>query len=218
MWFTDLTAVMSDADVPGAIAAALGLVLTAGDATRQINAYLANKWALLILDNCEHVIDACAAFAEAFLSVAGRSVILATSREALDIDGEQLMQLASLSAQASATGEPAAVQLFVERATAIAPDFRLDAANRAAVLSLCEHLDGMPLAIELAAARITVMTPAELLSGLGDRFALLSGGAAASASARWRPHWTGATTFSTPNSSAYSARSVSSSAVSTWTR
>ena len=176
VWFTDLTAVMNDADVPGAIAAALGLVLTGGDATRQITAYLANKSVLLILDNCEHVIDACAAFAEAFLAVAGRSVILATSREALDIDGEQLMQLASLSAATSATGEPAAVQLFVERASAIAPDFRLDAANRAAVIALCEHLDGMPLAIELAAARITVMTPAELLSGLGDRFALLSGG------------------------------------------
>ncbi len=71
VWFTDLTAVMSDADVPGAIAAALGLVLTGGDATRQITAYLANKSVLLILDNCEHVIDACAAFAEAFLAAPG---------------------------------------------------------------------------------------------------------------------------------------------------
>ena len=175
VWFTDLTAVMNDADVPRAIASALGLVLTGGDAHGQVIAYLADKAALMILDNCEHLIDACASFAEAFLAVAGQSVILATSREALGVNGEQVMQLATLSAEPRGTGQSESVQLFVERATSIAPDFRLDAGNQAAVKSLCEHLDGLPLAIELAAARITVMTPAELLSGLGDRFAILSG-------------------------------------------
>jgi predicted ATPase len=176
VWFTDLTAVLNEGDVPGAIASALGLVLTTDDTTRQVIAYLADKSALLILDNCEHLIDACATFAAAFLAAAGRSVILATSREVLGVDGEQVMQLASLSAASSGSAASAAVQLFVERATSIAPDFHLDAGNEVAIQALCEHLDGMPLAIELAAARITVMTPAELLAGLNNRFALLTGG------------------------------------------
>jgi len=173
VWFTDLTAVLNDQDVPAAIASALGLVLTSGDPIRQVIAYLTDKSALVILDNCEHVIEACAAVADAFLAVAGESVILATSREALNIDGEQIMQLAALSATSS---ESPAVQLFVERATSIDPSFCLDASNEATIATLCDHLDGMPLAIELAAARITVMTPAELLGGLSERFALLSGG------------------------------------------
>ena len=176
VWFADLTAVMNGEDVPAAIASALRLVLTSGDPGQQVIAYLADKSALVILDNCEHVIDACARFADAFLAVAGRTVVLATSREALGVDGEQVTQLASLSAKSVGASESPAVQLFVERASSIDPSFRLDAGNEATIKTLCERLDGMPLAIELAAARATVMTPAELLGGLDDRFALLSNG------------------------------------------
>jgi predicted ATPase len=103
-------------------------------------AYLADKSALLILDNCEHLIDACAAFVEAFLAAAGRSVILATSREALGVDGEQVLQLASLCATSSGAADSAAVQLFVERAASIAPDFCLDAGNQATIQAFATAL------------------------------------------------------------------------------
>jgi predicted ATPase/class 3 adenylate cyclase len=177
VWFVDLTAVMNADDVPSAVAGAVGLRLTGDDPTRQVVTYLADKAALVILDNCEHVIDACAEFAEIFLSAAGDAAVLATSREALGIEGEQVMHLPSLASTASDEPDGApAVQLFVERARAIDPRFELDGGNTTTVATLCERLDGMPLAIELAAARITVMTPAELLEGLSDRFLLLSGG------------------------------------------
>ena len=135
--------------------------------------YLAGKSALVILDNCEHLVDAVADFVEQFLARTGDAVILATSREALDIDGEQLVHLPSL---ATSDGDSPAVRLFAERATAVEPRFALDETNTLTIATICERLDGMPLAIELAAARITVMTPAELLAGLDDRFQLLSGG------------------------------------------
>jgi predicted ATPase len=173
VWFVDLTPVMNDLDVPAAIAAAIGLTLGPSSAQDQVLEYLAGKAALVILDNCEHLVDAVADFVEQFLARTGDTVILATSREALDIDGEQLRHLPSL---ATTDGASPAVRLFAERATAVEPRFALDGANTATIATICERLDGMPLAIELAAARITVMTPAELLAGLDDRFQLLSGG------------------------------------------
>ena len=172
-WFVDLTPVMNDLDVPAAIAAAIGLTLGPSSAQDQVLEYLAGKAALVILDNCEHLVDAVADFVEQFLARTGDTVILATSREALDIDGEQLRHLPSL---ATTDGASPAVRLFAERATAVEPRFALDGANTATIATICERLDGVPLAIELAAARITVMTPAELLAGLDDRFQLLSGG------------------------------------------
>ena len=173
MWFVDLTAVNGDNEVPAAIAKALGLTLRTGDAVEQILAFLRDKAALLIVDNCEHVIEASARFADRFLAVAGAAVVLATSREALAIDGEQTVVLRSLPSDA---GDAPAVRLFAERAAAVDPAFVVDQTNAEIVATLCRHLDGMPLAIELAAARVTVMTPSELLDGLSDRFALLSGG------------------------------------------
>jgi predicted ATPase/DNA-binding CsgD family transcriptional regulator len=97
VWLVDLTEVLNADDVPGIIAGSVGLPLVGGDATSQVIGFLAGKAALVILDNCEHVIDACAEFAEAFLAVAGETQLLATSREALDVEGEQIMNLASLS-------------------------------------------------------------------------------------------------------------------------
>lgn len=176
VWLVDLTEVMNADEVPGAIAGSIGLRLVGRDATGQVISFLADKAALVILDNCEHVIDACADFAEAFLAVAGETRLLATSREALDVEGEQVMPLASLSWTTTDGAHPPAVQLFADRAAAIEPGFSVTSENVATVAELCERLDGMPLAIELAAARITVLTPAELLQGLSDRFTVLSGG------------------------------------------
>ncbi len=176
VWLVDLTEVLNADEVPGAIAGSVGLRLVGGDATSQVIGFLLDKAALVILDNCEHVIDACAEFAEAFLAVRGETSLLATSREALDVEGEQVMHLKSLSWTSIDGANPPAVQLFVERAAAIEPAFSITSENASTVAELCEHLDGMPLAIELAAARITVLTPAELVQGLTDRFNVLSGG------------------------------------------
>ena len=143
------------------------------DATAQIVTFLADKQALVILDNCEHVIDEAAAFVEAFLATGNPTRILATSREAFDIDGERTVVLTSFPTD---TADSPGVRLFVDRATAVEPSFTLTDANTSTVSATCGRLDGMPLAIELAAARVTVMSPAELLAGLDDRFQLLSGG------------------------------------------
>jgi predicted ATPase/class 3 adenylate cyclase len=177
VWFVDLTAVSNDEDVPAAAAVAAGLQLTGGDPAAQLVAHLANKRTLLILDNCEHVIDAAAGLCEALLAGGGEAVVLVTSREALDIDGERVVQLGSLSGPvAESSSASPAVELFMERATAIDPTFAPDADAFSTISEVCVRLDGMPLAIELAAARVTVMTPAQLLQGLDDRFRLLSGG------------------------------------------
>ena len=179
VWFVDLTSALSSGDVAPAVAAATRLRLTAGDPTEQVVSFFADKASLVILDNCEHVIDGCAEFAEAMLAAPGETVLLATSREALDVDGEQVMHLGSLTATGadgpSGKRSPA-VELFVERAIAIDPSFSMTGESASTVAELCERLDGMPLAIELAAARVTVMSPDELLAGLEDRFNLLSGG------------------------------------------
>ncbi len=173
VWFVDLTSVTNGEEVPSAIANGLGLNLVAGDASTQILTFLADKNALLILDNCEHVIDGAAVFVEALLATNGASRVLATSRESFDLDGERTIVLGSLDTDGA---DSAGVRLFVDRATAVAPEFELTDTNSATISAICGRLDGMPLAIELAAARVTVMNPDELLAGLDDRFQLLSGG------------------------------------------
>lgn len=173
VWFVDLTAVSNGVEVPSAIANGLGLNLAAGDQVAQILTFLADEDALVILDNCEHVIDECAVFVEAFLADNNPAKLLATSREAFDIDGERTIVLGSLPTD---TADSSGVRLFVDRATAVHPGFELSDTNAATVSTICGRLDGMPLAIELAAARVTVMNPDELLAGLDDRFHLLSGG------------------------------------------
>jgi predicted ATPase/DNA-binding SARP family transcriptional activator len=125
---------------------------------------------LLVLDNCEHVVDACASLATTLLSQCARLRILATSREPLGIPGERVWPVPPI---AVAEG----VELFAERASAVAPGFVVDDANRGAIEEICRRLDGIPLAIELAAARIRVLTPVQITERLADRFAILSGGA-----------------------------------------
>lgn len=173
VWFVDLTAVVSGAEVPEAIAHALGLTLRAGDHVDQIIEYLSAQAALVVIDNCEHLTADVADFADRFLSVAGASTLLATSREMLDVEGERVYRVAPLGSDGA---HSPGVALFADRAAAVDADFEIGAHNEAAVSALCARLDGIPLAIELAATRISVMTPAELLAGLDDRFQLLSGG------------------------------------------
>ena len=173
VWFVDLTAVMSGDDVPAAIASAVGLVLTSAEATEQLIEFLSGKASLLILDNCEHVIDECADLVERALVTRGDTAFLATSRELLDVEGERTVALGTLPCDSA---DSAGVRLFLDRATALDPGFELTDENAGTVSTLCARLDGMPLAIELAAARIAVLTPSELLSGLDDRFQLLAGG------------------------------------------
>lgn len=173
VWFVDLTPVADPQDLEAAIASAMGVELTMGDATQQILEFMSDKDLLLILDNCEHLVVACADFAEAFLMRPGESQLLTTSRERLDVHGERALQIPPLAV--SDADSPAA-QLFVERATTASSGFTVDADGLAAIVELCRRLDGLPLAIELAAARSTILTPAELLAGIDDRFRLLHGG------------------------------------------
>ncbi|WP_329091580.1 ATP-binding protein [Streptosporangium sp. NBC_01469] len=151
--------------------------------------HLRDKRALLILDNCEHLLRACAVLAGTLVRSAPSLRILATSRQALGIAGEQTLVVPTLPLPpppGSGLGPPAelsapseAVRLFTERATAVLPDFTLTEANRSAVERICRRLDGIPLAIELAVVRLRALSPEELLSRLDNRFRLLTGGSPA---------------------------------------
>jgi predicted ATPase len=173
VWFVDLAAVRRDSDVTAAISKAVGLSLRDGDPIAQVVDYLADKAAIVILDNCEHVVEGGAMFADRFLTEAGESILLATSREALAVTGECRVLLGSLSAEGK---DAPAVRLFAERAAAADSRFVVDGANAVIVADVCRRLDGIPLAIELAAARMTMMTLPELAASLDDRFAVLAGG------------------------------------------
>ena len=144
--------------------------------------YLRAKEILLILDNCEHLIEACAQLSENLLRNCPRLKILASSREALGIAGETVYRVPSLSlpdptqVRREALLESESVRLFLERATAAQSKFRLTDQNASSVAQICYRLDGIPLALELAAARVTVFSPEEIATRLGDRFKLLTGG------------------------------------------
>jgi predicted ATPase/class 3 adenylate cyclase len=125
---------------------------------------------ILVLDNCEHVLDAAAELAAAVLEQCPNVVVVATSREPLDLDGEQVVPVRPLDAETDA------VSLFVERAQSVDPEFSLDADSLRATEEICARLDGVPLAIELAAARVDTIAPTELAARLDDRFRLLSSG------------------------------------------
>ena len=150
------------------------------------------KELLLLLDNCEHVIDAATDVAYRIVTHCPGVTILATSREALGVDGETIFQVSSLGVvrvehpadpharpaaeQFAEIASAAAVRLFVDRATSVVPSFTLTPENAPVVAEICERLDGIPLAIELAAARVTVLSVQDILQRLGDRFRLLTGG------------------------------------------
>ena len=169
-WLIDLTSITSSSDVPRVVADTLGVKERPGRTlTQSLVAALQSRPALLVLDNCEHVIDGAAALAHAIAQGCPMVRMLATSREALGIDDEQLLPVAPLNP----TG-PAA-ELFNERARAVCVTFDA-AASRDDVEEICRRLDGIPLAIELAAARSRTLTPPDLVARLGDRLRLLTGG------------------------------------------
>ena len=180
IWMAELASVTDAADVPKAVLGSIGLRessllpdgtqrITARDARTRLLDGLADARALLVLDNCEHLIDACAQLADALLARSPRLRIVATSREPLGITGESLFVVPPL-------GEDPAVRLFSDRAMAVSPDFTLNAATRPLVTDIVRRLDGLPLAIELAAARLRTLPLAEISRRLADRFRLLTGG------------------------------------------
>lgn len=182
VWFVDLARLVDDDQVMARIAAVLGVELQAYRSLEQvIPETIGHRRMLVVLDNCEHLIESSARAAHVLLDAVNVKV-LATSREPLRVQGEVAYRVSSMevppsgSSPASAS-ETEAVELFVERARASDPGFELDSSNLEAVVSLCRHLDGIPLAIELAAARIPAVTPAQLDAQLDDRFEILTGGA-----------------------------------------
>jgi predicted ATPase/DNA-binding SARP family transcriptional activator len=168
--FADLAAITDEARVGDAVVAALGLAQDPKrtDPIDRLGTYLGTRELLCVLDNCEHVLDACAALAAAVLSRGGPGRLLATSREPLGIAGEQVYVVPSLDI------ETEAAPLFAERAGEARAGFAVDDTIRGTVIDVCTRLDGIPLAIELAAARVHHLSPAQLLQRLDDRFALLS--------------------------------------------
>ena len=183
VWFVELSAVPDAGLVAQAVASTLGLHEEASRPPRELlAAALARRQALLILDNCEHVVEASAELAEALLRACPGLAILATSRERLNIPGESTFPVPSLAVPPEHERAPErlasaeAVRLFVERARLVAPAFTLTADNAAAIAEVCRRLDGLPLAIELAAARVRLLRVEQIVTRLNDRFGLLTGG------------------------------------------
>src|ERR1700676_929040 len=175
VWVFELAAVTDPSAVPDAVAAVLGITQQPGKTVAEsVAAALEGRVRLLVLDNCEHVLDAAADLIEAILAPSATVTILATSREGLGIADEQLWPVPSLDV---GTGvDSAAVALFVERAHSVAPRFSVVTADEAAaVVEMCRRLDGIPLAIELAASRMASMTASEVRDRLDQRFRLLVG-------------------------------------------
>lgn len=185
VWLVELAALTDPHRVQQALAGALRLREQPGvPITTTITDHLAPKRALIILDNCEHLLDACGDLADGLLRSCPHVRIVATSRQPLGVPGEAVHQVPGLGVPPA--GTPAdevsafeAVQLFTERARDRKRDFKLDAAGETAVADISRRLDGIPLAIELAAARINVLGVDQISERLADRFQLLTGGSAA---------------------------------------
>jgi predicted ATPase/class 3 adenylate cyclase len=181
-WLVELAPVRDPDQVAGAVAAVFGVSARAGQNIEDaLVEFLRTKQMLLVVDNCEHLLEAVADLVDRIEHSCPRVVVLATSREGLALDGEQILALPSLGtpdgqADLDTISRADAVDLFVQRARHVDGDFALTGENAAAVAQVCRRLDGVPLAIELAAARIQAMTPSELARGLDHRFDTLAGG------------------------------------------
>ncbi|MBV9448004.1 MAG: AAA family ATPase [Streptosporangiaceae bacterium] len=162
---------LRDAELlPNTVANSLGLN-EAGARNRldAITDYLRDRQLLLILDTCEHLVDACAMFADVLLRATTEVTVLATSRQPLDVPGEHAFAVLPLP-------DAEAAELFAQRAATVVPGFAVNEANRASVVALCRRLDGVPLALELATVRLRALTLEQLYTRLEDRFRLLTGG------------------------------------------
>ena len=181
-WLCELAAASDEEAAFQLVAAALGVQQRPGVSLPvSIREFLRVKQMLVVLDNCEHLLDAAGRLAEDVLRDCPDVRILATSREALAVEGEQIWPLRSLGIpddahDLAAVSTSDAVQLFVDRAHAARPDFTINEGNAGAVVEICRRLDGVPLAIELAAARVSAMSPPEIAELLDERFRLLTGG------------------------------------------
>jgi predicted ATPase/class 3 adenylate cyclase len=182
-WLVELAPLVDPAAVIPVVATTLGVTQRTG---RTLNAslidYLRSAQLLLMLDNCEHLIEAAARFIDEVIDVCPRVDFLATSREGLGIVGERIVAVPSLELPRDDDTDTAvvagrdAIRLFVERAREAKSSFELTEGNQAAVVRLCRRLDGIPLAIELAAARVRSLSPAELAERVDARFGVLAGG------------------------------------------
>jgi predicted ATPase/DNA-binding CsgD family transcriptional regulator len=179
-WWVELAPLSDERLLGAAIAQSLGVRSLPGMSELQAaGAYLASRRALIVLDNCEHLAQACAEAAETLLGAAPDLAVLATSRAPLAASGETEWRVPSLSLPATGdeeNGASDAVALFTERATNARPDLALGAADADSVAAICTELDGLPLAIELAAARARILSVEQIAAELSDRFRLLSGG------------------------------------------
>ncbi|MEO8137340.1 MAG: adenylate/guanylate cyclase domain-containing protein, partial [Betaproteobacteria bacterium] len=184
VWLIELAPVSDPTLVSLAVATVLGLREEPGGSIDSVVAgFLGDRQALLILDNCEHLVEACAKFARELLESSRNLKLLATSREPLHLSGESSFPVpafaipdARAAIDVGALIKFDAIRLFVERASAVQPSFQLSAANAAAIIDICRQLDGIPLAIELAAARVRALSIDAIRERLADRFRLLTRG------------------------------------------
>ena len=182
--WVDLASLMDPSLIPQTIAKALELYLAPNQAPLEIvEKYLQSKQKLLVLDNCEHLIAACAELVEHLLSICSKLQVLTASREELGIFGEVTWHVPSLPfpdtqslTSIQTLLEFPSIRLFLERAAAVSPGYSLTESNSQSIALICQKLDGMPLAIELAAARIKLLSTKEIAARLDDRFELLMGG------------------------------------------
>jgi predicted ATPase/class 3 adenylate cyclase len=185
VWWVELARLEDSTLVPAAVISALGLREMPGRPLLDtLVEHLRARGALLVLDNCEHLLSACAELVDALLRGCPSLTMLATSRAPLGVPGEITWRVPSMSLPAEPAREPIeslrqfdAVSLFIDRAMQVRPDFAVTAATAPAVAQICYDLDGIPLAIELAAARVRMMAPKQISRALSDRFHLLTGGA-----------------------------------------
>ena len=183
VWLIELAPLADPSLVPQTVAAVVGVRGGERPVLETLIESLRDKTILLILDNCEHLIDACASLAEALLGTCPNLRILASSREAMGIPGESNFRVPPLTlpdqhqpAITETHHEFESLRLFVERATAVLPDFAFTDQNAPVIAEVCTRLDGIPLAIELAAARVSVLRVEQIAARLSDRFQLLTSG------------------------------------------
>jgi predicted ATPase/class 3 adenylate cyclase/DNA-binding CsgD family transcriptional regulator len=172
VWYVDLAPITDPAMVPVTAARALGLPNQPGQQTMDVLLrFIRDRRMLILLDNCEHLLDASAELVIALLGACPALTLLGTSREPIGVTGEVSWRVPSLSLADEA------IELFSDRARRTKPEFRVTPENTEAVTEICRRLDGLPLAIELAAARVRALSPAEIVASLHDQFRLLTGGA-----------------------------------------
>ncbi len=177
VWFVELAALRDPGLLAHTLANALELRDVSAEPAADLAEYLEDKHLLLVLDNCEQLTEACGVLAGKLLAAAPQLRILATSRHVLGVEGEQILQVPPLSTpppEAADATHYESVALFVDRARAVSPEFEIDDANRALVIEVCRRLDGVPLAIELAAVWMRTLSLAQILDRLEDSFRLLT--------------------------------------------